>query len=184
MRRADAHSLAALAMHLQGNLTPFVPKACSSLMAMQYYSLYWPASKPKEGSAKYPMDVEDQNTNITNDIPDEQPSQADDCFLFNLPPELRNRIYRYAIVEDDELILTPRGPSEPTLLRTCRSIRDEACSIYYGENKFLLRIENWNGVAFQDFLQQHTLYAPKSKLRVPYNMGFLLKGVPNWDNMV
>jgi hypothetical protein len=119
-----------------------------------------------------------------NETADGRRSQPDECHLFAIPAELRNRIYRYAMIQDGDLTVTPRGPSEPALLRTCYVVRDEACSIYYGENQFLLHIEDWNGMKFHGFLRQYHKYAPRSSLRISENMSFLLLGSPNWDNLV
>ena len=57
--------------------------------------------------------------------------------LLTIPPEMRNRIYREVLVEGR---ITISGhdqlPTEPPLLRVCRTTRHEALSIYYQENRF------------------------------------------------
>ena len=57
--------------------------------------------------------------------------------LFELPPEIRNRIYELALVGSNEELIIKDAPS-PALLRTSRQIRQEASSIYYGCNIFLI----------------------------------------------
>ncbi|KAK5136595.1 hypothetical protein LTR08_002609 [Meristemomyces frigidus] len=59
------------------------------------------------------------------------------CLLFKLPPEIRNNIYTLVLVSSrEELII--EHTSSPALLRTCRQIREEASSVYYGRNTFLI----------------------------------------------
>ena len=53
--------------------------------------------------------------------------------LLKLPPELRNRIYHYAVVSSNPIYLPPRYPS---LMLTCRKLYNEAKSIYYEDNTF------------------------------------------------
>ena len=60
------------------------------------------------------------------------------CLLLDLPPELRNSIYRYATVSDQALL----RPQQPALVRTSRQIRQEARPIFYGENSFVLQVPN------------------------------------------
>lgn len=64
-----------------------------------------------------------------------------DCALFKLPPELRNRIYEYAVAIDpdedyenlpgDVQITRDNGIPEPSLLTACKTIRKEAIGIFY-----------------------------------------------------
>jgi len=70
----------------------------------------------------------------------------------DLPPELRNTVYRYAFVRDGTLQIPQRTDStglsqSAQFLRTCRLVHDEGCSILYGENKF-------------DFKRHHDIRAP------------------------
>ena len=68
-----------------------------------------------------------------------------DSLLLKLPAELRNRIYRTALVSSDALDVTDKPrPTEPALLATCKQIRTEALGIYYSENSFLLSINIFN----------------------------------------
>lgn len=58
--------------------------------------------------------------------------------LFNLPGEIRNRIYRLVLVHQPDCNILPLSGkrSSAPLLHTCQQIRSEARSIYYGENNF------------------------------------------------
>jgi hypothetical protein len=50
--------------------------------------------------------------------------------LFDLAPELRNRIYQFAVSFDDKITITKSaGFPEPPLLFTCKTIRREAIGI-------------------------------------------------------
>ena len=76
-------------------------------------------------------------------IPEKRPISATDpeCKLLGLPAELRNRIYTLALVNDETFDITERHRTnvdrvEPGLLATCRQVRDEALSIFYGGNTF------------------------------------------------
>lgn len=57
---------------------------------------------------------------------------AKHCSLPSLPPEMRNRIYRFALVENTKIAISASAPLpvEPGLLRTRSQIRSEAKSIY------------------------------------------------------
>ena len=68
--------------------------------------------------------------------------------LESLPGELRNRIYRYAVVQEEPVlpVLVEWSPKrnfasiryckEPALAHSCDQIRDEVLSIFYSENTF------------------------------------------------
>jgi hypothetical protein len=75
--------------------------------------------------------------------------------LLRLPGELRNAIYRLALVEEEgnrTLIQnTTHGILEPGLLLANRQLRHEARPMYYFENSFDLPIANYNPVAIVPF---------------------------------
>lgn len=68
--------------------------------------------------------------------------------LQTLPAELRNRIYELALVKDERIEVKlyfdrtrtdkviSRIANYPSLLQTCRQIREEASPIFYGQNVF------------------------------------------------
>ncbi|KAK6426713.1 hypothetical protein LTR81_000927 [Elasticomyces elasticus] len=59
--------------------------------------------------------------------------------LLGIPPELRTRIYEFALIDDSERIwLQPsrRSCAGPPLLRVNRQLRSETTAIYYGANQF------------------------------------------------
>lgn len=51
------------------------------------------------------------------DTTDEPAQQSTRCGLFELSGELRNLIYRHALVKPHHVTVTGRGPGEPALLR-------------------------------------------------------------------
>ncbi|KAJ4303728.1 hypothetical protein N0V90_002629 [Kalmusia sp. IMI 367209] len=57
----------------------------------------------------------------------------------DLPPELRNKVYRHLFVTDEVLSFPCANHLCRTgqFLSTCRTVYSEGCSILYGENKFL-----------------------------------------------
>lgn len=85
--------------------------------------------------------------------------------LLKLPGEIRNRIYLEYVEQDEPIdaLLLRRGPprhlreitqvlpKQPPLARTCKTIRHEVLSIWYGANRFVFhrdmgedhRIEKW-----------------------------------------
>lgn len=69
--------------------------------------------------------------------------------LMTLPGEIQNRIYSYAVVSDEPIVLficendqeaEKLEPGQPSLMRACRKLREEVGSIYYGENVFSICI--------------------------------------------
>lgn len=66
--------------------------------------------------------------------------------LLDLPPELRNQIYRHVLHEPNKIVIPTHGPipTEPGLVRTCREIRAESLLIYYQENKFEFEVRSFD----------------------------------------
>ncbi|KAK5710032.1 hypothetical protein LTR17_019253 [Elasticomyces elasticus] len=56
--------------------------------------------------------------------------------LLTLPPEFRNRIWEYALVSPQKIVINKDTWKQPPLLRTCKQIRQETAPMYYGLNKF------------------------------------------------
>lgn len=77
-------------------------------------------------------------------------AQNEKHFL-GLPGEIVNKIYNYALVEEGPISIPHTGIFPPGLLSVCRQIHKEASSVYYTENVFHARIENYNGAAFVPF---------------------------------
>ena len=60
--------------------------------------------------------------------------------FFDLPTELRDVIYFYAVASEFEIDLDCNDCSQPPLVRTCRQIRDEAIAMFYEENCFSVEV--------------------------------------------
>lgn len=59
--------------------------------------------------------------------------------FLRLPGELRNMVYKHALVTDGKVNITrEHGIPEPALLSTCKKIRKEAIGIFYHDNTFQL----------------------------------------------
>lgn len=75
----------------------------------------------------------------------------------DLPPELRNKVYRYAFVRDMSFQIPACKPwgsgglsQSGQFLRTCKLVHSEACSILYGENTFAFeRHESTRGAFYE-----------------------------------
>ncbi|KAJ8118849.1 hypothetical protein OPT61_g262 [Boeremia exigua] len=75
----------------------------------------------------------------------------------DLPPELRNKVYRYAFVRDKAFQIPACRPwgngdlcQSGQFLRTCKLVHNEGCSILYGENTFAFeRHESTRGTFYE-----------------------------------
>lgn len=74
--------------------------------------------------------------------------------FMDLSPELRNRIYEYALVSSEDLLVGFRKTYSwfwsgyglcPNLLATCRQINQEATPVLYGANTFCVRFHHMLG---------------------------------------
>jgi hypothetical protein len=92
------------------------------------------------------------------------------CRLLDLPPELRQEIYEYVLSPLDQTktvkITTERKPTQPAILRTCKAIRNEACSIYYLDNKFFFNIKDFNAASLLTFCRQAGKYLDNIKIEL------------------
>lgn len=98
--------------------------------------------------------------------------------LLSLPAELRNRIYRLALVQDAEIRIAPSHspPPEPALLSTCRQVRGEARNIYYQDNTFLFGVSDFDAAMLVTF-------ESRSRTHRRANHSLALGGGPNWANL-
>jgi len=99
-------------------------------------------------------DIPQANNQQVEDVPRVEKPQVDNlqvedeqpCYLLELSAELRNTIYRLALVSEDPIELEDADipPMDPPLLKTCRQIRSEARGIFYKENKVIFLVEDWD----------------------------------------
>ncbi|KAK3047729.1 hypothetical protein LTR09_010843 [Extremus antarcticus] len=65
------------------------------------------------------------------------------CPLMDLTPELRNDCYRSALVADEPVPLKRRDIlGRRPLLNTCTQIRNEATSIFWAQNTFIMDVRD------------------------------------------
>lgn len=69
------------------------------------------------------------------------PAHAPKANFLDLPAELRNEVYRMVFVDAKpiDFCTVNNFAHSAALLRTCRQVHTEGCSILYGENDFYLR---------------------------------------------
>lgn len=103
--------------------------------------------------------------------------------LLGLPGELRNRIYRAALLED-HIDVTNASFTEPGLLRTCKLIRHEAGPIFYTENTFEIEVRDYDSAAIVKWTKKEKNVAKEFK--VEEMSARVSKGpqTPHWQNLV
>lgn len=118
------------------------------------------------------------------------------CHLFKLPPELRNRVYEYAVAVDPEhtptdlgteygiKITTKHGIPEPALLSSCKTIRREAIGIYYTIHNMDMIIENFDSTPLLLWKRKQTSVAKQYGLNLPTCGTWIIGGrsLHNLDN--
>lgn len=81
--------------------------------------------------------------------------------LFHLPAELRNRIYRYALVTPNangETIVDHTNYAQSALLRTSRQLRHEASPVFYFENVFRFACPDFDCTTLVSFSRHYRRY--------------------------
>lgn len=79
-----------------------------------------------------------------------------DSPMFKLSAELRNAIYRYALVTEEAVLITKaNGIPEPALLLACKIIRSEATGIFYSENSLVCKVVNFDCSALRLIAREH-----------------------------
>jgi hypothetical protein len=104
-----------------------------------------------------------------------------DSPLLKLPGELRNRIYRFAIIKPVSIELDiPRWQDhQPAFVRTCKQIRIEALRLFYAENKITTNIHDWNPIVkvrCSELLASHKMRS--------HHLYHYFTGSPNWENLL
>lgn len=78
--------------------------------------------------------------------------------FMDLPPEMRNRIYHYAIPSNKVIKITKKNGDrfnqiEPGIIRTCREIRDECLALWEDENVTMdLYCDLWTEESYGELL--------------------------------
>ena len=108
--------------------------------------------------------------------------------FLTLPGELRNRIYRFILVQPPGERVQLRVPSDftgPGLLTTCKQIRVEAQQIYYSENTFMVTCTAWNSdlpVLWNRKAKQIGKESGLERQRLAGHMDGLHEA--NWNNLI
>lgn len=113
-------------------------------------------------------------------------SSVAESLLFKLPPELRDMVYRYALVRDRDIIVTKiRGIPEPALLSVNKLVRSETYEIFYRENHFncVVRRDHPATLALMHRKLSGTSQLPSVKLQDLVKMTVNRKGMRCWKNL-
>ena len=126
----------------------YVPNSCSLSFFLEEF-----APCGKKVFSHYEMEI-DEDSHV--------------CRLLSLPPEIRNVIYRYALVEGRfDIRGKDSHPPQPGLLQANRHFRRETLQIYYKENKFKWHMRDFDS---ENFVRWCHLW--------------LFKGACNWQNLL
>ena len=102
--------------------------------------------------------------------------------LFALPAELRNQIYQLVLVVNTPIVIdTDPTATLPHLLAVSSQIRQEARGIYYIENKFHLRVRDFNARAYLPWVQMAEPFWAKAPHN-PMKWALTTSG-PHWENL-
>jgi len=66
--------------------------------------------------------------------------EPQDSRLLNLPAEIRNRIYHFAVASTESTHMRGGSLARPGLLQTCKQTAEEATQIYFASNKFVAHL--------------------------------------------
>ncbi|KAK5127464.1 hypothetical protein LTR85_006803 [Meristemomyces frigidus] len=116
----------------------------------------------------------------TRPLPD--PAPASTHTLLTLPLEMRNRIYRFVLVEPQNIVIraNEKPPEEPALLATCRQVRQESLNIYWKENNFEIEVRDYLAAFYARWC---TKSKDKSDSKYNCTHTFTLLGRINWWNL-
>ncbi|KAK4610369.1 hypothetical protein CLAFUW4_13767 [Fulvia fulva] len=102
------------------------------------------------------------------------------CHLLELPGEIRNRIYRYSLLDSQRITIPTSGFEEPGLLSTCHQIRQEAEPIFVLENKFEATSINYHSGPLLGRTKKWIRITRQYKQ--PPSCGTNYTGSPSWPN--
>lgn len=117
---------------------------------------------------------------LDEDMADHKPSSL----LLDLPLQLRNRVYAFALVEEGEVSVTP-GVLQPALLRTCSQSRGEALPLCYMDTRFTINIPNCDGSLDIHWARHLRLLKHHGFSNIgAVTVGCIYSGRPNWRNLI
>lgn len=136
-------------------------------------------------TSKKPVQATKGTKKVSNEsILERTKAKSSQPSFMGLPPELRTRIYNYALYEKRGVMISKAGGiPEPGLLRASKTVRDEALGIYYTANTVGVVINSY------DFTIDKLLFAKFRALARTYGRfrpPRLMRhhpGTPNWKNL-
>ncbi|KAK5171104.1 uncharacterized protein LTR77_004248 [Saxophila tyrrhenica] len=100
--------------------------------------------------------------------------------LFRLSRELRDEIYKYAVVEE-VIILQGTSIAEPGLLQVSKQVRAETTPIFYNRCDFLAEVRDYD---FSNLKRSHVRLRKYARLFVT-NLEYNAMGmIPHWPNLL
>ena len=126
------------------------------------------------GIAKHILKLHDRDAKITKSS----------SRLLNLPPELRNKIYEFALVESQEIQVHQQNiVKPPPLLACCRQIRSEALGLFFTGNNFRIWSQDCSGRLVLRWRRHFENYGRNAQGN-KQTIGVALLGRPNWSNLL
>lgn len=127
----------------------------------------------------------DKTANVTEASQTHLPSSFAESPFFKLSAELRNMIYRFAIVTQEQVQITKSGGiPEPALLSVNKTVRSEALGIFYLENEFSAVVEEYDPATVLLALRRWSAFGVATG---PIGICRLVLPTlqdPNWNNLV
>ncbi|KAK6431011.1 hypothetical protein LTR95_012825 [Oleoguttula sp. CCFEE 5521] len=105
-------------------------------------------------------------------------------FFTTLLGELRNYIWRLAVIADLPVPVSNTGLTEPGLLATCHIIRKEAGCIYYAENDFDLLCDCYDSTAFMLIISKWEHFNAVGRLYEGTGLNISVSHIPSWTNLM
>lgn len=112
------------------------------------------------------------------------PRPSETSPFLELPPEMRNRIYRYTLLTDRFVGVSATHLPEPAVLLACKQIRQEASSIYYNENRFLLDMVAFETAPILRWRNKELSVGRFSDCKIMTEAFVPVNMTPNWPNLV
>lgn len=108
--------------------------------------------------------------------------------LLQLPPELRNGIWKYALYMDMDdgfcILNEDENFPEPALLSTCRQIRREAMGIFYSENIFAFTVTSYSPKMPMFTLKKMVSLRKRYGISIAERTRATFQGPPRWNNLL
>jgi len=116
--------------------------------------------------------------------------------LHDLPPEIRNRIWQYAVFEPEDVLIkqpTYQRASwmQPGITRTCKQIRQETLHMFYACNTFVAKMHPCTGQGSRGHNKtikwlrrtKQEYHALIAGLRLEFSVGYVRYGATGYTNL-